>query len=502
MRLRRSLPAGLEKALGAALCLAALVIVWLASAPRSTHAANNEGVTGLPADVTPSLSVAGIWQPVDGQYINTQNHGALANTFIGNIDLINGREGIVVAGWSFSGFSTSSTTITPVKIALLDQQPDGTLQLSTSKYISNPQTNGSSSVVMADFNRDGIQDIFLAAHNESPPLPASSTAYLSNADGTYSKVDVGDLVEAHDGNLAYINGSPTVFTGSYYTTPPPNGHANTAIQFKGNGFDVTQDIGTSSSSVAVADFYGDGIYSAVFGDDIYGPNYPYVPDYVEGIYLWRLKNLGLSGNPVNVGNPYFDTPQYAAYQSFQDPHGKQHNARVWTDDFNHDGMRDIVVQGSIWSPTAGTQKTILQMFQNAGGYRFTDVTDLLATAYDKNGTECDYTPQIRDIDGSGINSYLSAGTPVYGNVSQPNSNYLIVNDGTGNLEVALHEQLNTYGVQVMSWLRKNPPAGLYIPQSPDPGYAIPKLRAYQTSNGRSELPRGRGRNDHRQHLCQ
>ena len=450
---------------------------------HNVHAAGAEGVTGLPVDVTPLLSIAGVWQPIADQYIASEGQGAFvpgsAVPFAGNIKLPNGREGLVLNGWHSSGASTATpTSITPVNMVLLEQQPDGTLATATSKYISDPQTNGSGSVVVADFNQDGIQDIFLAAHNEYPPLPASSTAYLSNANGTYSKVVVGDQVEAHDGNLAYINGTPTVLTGSYYTTLPPNVHANTAIQYNGTkAFNVVQNIGTSSSSTAVADFYGDGTYSAVFGDDIYGPNYPFVSNYIEGIYLWPLTNLAVSGNPVNVGNPYFDTPQYASYQSFQDPHGKQHNYRVRTEDLNHDGMVDIIVQGSIWNAALGVQRSIIQIFQNNGNYRFTDLTDSLNKQFDQGVTECDYMPQLRDIDASGVNSYLS-GALSYS--SQPAANYLIVNDGSGNLQVALHETLNLYGRQVVAWLNQHPPPQSYVPA--DSG--IPAVRAYQTPNGR------------------
>src|SRR5262249_45102197 len=157
------------------------------------YAAGAEGVTGLPADVTPLLSIAGVWQPIADQYINAQGQGAFVPgatvPYAGNIKLRNGREGLVLNGWHSSGSSTAvPTSITPVNMAFLEQQADGSLRLATSTYISDPQTNGGASVVTADFNQDGVQDIFLAAHNEYPALPASSTAYLSNANGTYSKV--------------------------------------------------------------------------------------------------------------------------------------------------------------------------------------------------------------------------------------------------------------------------------------------------------------------------
>jgi hypothetical protein len=133
-----------------------------------------------------------------------------------------------------------------VNIAILEQQADGTLQLATSKYLADPQTNGGNNVLIADFNQDGIADFFLPAHNENPPLPATSSAYLSKADGKYAKVTIGDRVEAHAATLAYVSGAPTVFTGGYYGLPD-------ADSWNGSTFTVIPQTGLgSSSSMAVA----------------------------------------------------------------------------------------------------------------------------------------------------------------------------------------------------------------------------------------------------------
>ena len=67
----------------------------------------------------------------------------------------------------------------------------------------------------ADFNGDGISDIFLAAHNESPTIGASSTVYLSDKAGSYNKLVLGDSVTAHQPNLVYVNGIPTVFVSPF-----------------------------------------------------------------------------------------------------------------------------------------------------------------------------------------------------------------------------------------------------------------------------------------------
>jgi hypothetical protein len=243
-----------------------------------------------------------------------------------------------------------------------------------------------------------------------------------------------------------------------------------------NDFSIVPDTGVgNTSSVAVADFYGTGTYAAVYGDFTYGPNYRYDPAALRGIYLYKLADRKPTGNAIAIGTPYFDRkPQYASYPSFMEPQ-KTHTVRVWVDDFNHDAKLDIVTQGQIWHASAGPQKNILQMFRNDGAYAFTDVTDELNPDYNENCHQHEYQPQLRDVDGSGINTYLLA-TPSY-NPSQPPCNYVLVNDGTGRLHVALHEILNTYGRQILKWATKSRElSGLFVQHAP-------QLRAYRTSNG-------------------
>ncbi|MBL8169609.1 MAG: VCBS repeat-containing protein [Acidobacteria bacterium] len=459
---------------------ATLTVTKPGSTPTST-----EAITSLPADITPLLSIAGVWQPVANQYLRSDDNGTLANLFPQNIRLPSGREGLIITGWSCCN-APASAPITPINIAVLEQQPDGTLQLATPKYVSDPQTNGGNNVVVADFNNDGRQDFFLPAHNESPHKPASSTAYLSNPNGTYSKVTIGDLVQAHGAALAYINGLPTVFTASYYVAP---GYSDTVNHYGPNGFTTVPDIGVgANASVAVGDFYGDGTYSFVCGDCWYGPGFPgntTKPGHL-GIQLWKLSGLRPAGQPFDVGTPYFNgKAQYAGYPSFLDPF-KTHNARTWVDDFNHDGKLDILVQGMIYLAGRPQQKNMLQMFQNNVSYQFTDVTDRLNPQYDEDSSQVEYTPQIRDIDSSGVNSYLlsSHSEKSYGGQTGVFNagNYVLVNDGGGNLRVALHETLNNYSQQVVAWLASNPSFAEFVrPYFP---YYQPRLRAYMTEGGK------------------
>jgi uncharacterized protein (TIGR03437 family) len=447
-------------------------------------AAGNEGVTGLPADVTSMLSIAGVWQPTADQLLNPTPPpplvaaGDIGNSFFGNIRLPNGREGFVVTGWSIN----SATTLTPIDLVILEQQPDGTLQIATSKYVSDPQTNGGANVIVGDFNGDGVDDFMLPAHNEAPFVPAASTAYLSGPDGKFTKVALNDKVEAHSASLTNLNGVKTVFTSGYYSTGQPDPHGDTAVQYAGGSFQVVNDIGIDgNSSIAVGDLEGKGTYTAVCGDCVSGPGYPYnenAPNF-RGLLMWRLSGLQAIGQSILLGTPYFNgKPQYASYPSAWDP-VKTHNMRIWLDDFNHDGKLDVVVEGAIWGAT-GFSKSKLQMFQNGGGLRFSDVTDVLGAQYDENTTLNEGCPQVRDIDGSGINSYLLGSIAQY--FEPASANYILLNDGTGTLQVALHETLNTYVHQILAWLKANPafpPSKYYIDEN-----SKPVIRAYLTADGK------------------
>ena len=471
---------------GSASASATLTVTSSGTAPAVT-----EAITDLPPDITPLLSIAGIWQPVANQYLRFGANGGDGNgsiiPYAQNILLANGREGIVAAGWSCCDARTSDNTsaagkpITPVNIAILEQQPDGSLRLATSKYANDPQTNGAGRVLVGDFNRDGIQDFFLPAYNESPFQPASSTAYVSRSDGTYSKITVGDFVEGHGGTVEDIKDSPTVFVVGYnancsYTICIPNSY----VWNGSNGFTIVPQTGMqTASSIAVGDFYGDGTYSAVYGDMNAGVNLPNVPNWVNGLYLYHLSGLIPAGNPAKVGEPYFnDKPEWAQYVGHVDPHGETHSYHTFLDDFNHDGQLDIVVQDSIYPFAPNGGPNILQMFKNVGNYTFTDVTDVLDPQYDPYTTESDYDPQVRDLDHSGINSYLFAAHSYSTQVAA--SNYLIVNDGSGNLRPALHETLNRYGQQVIAWLATQPSLAAFSPFSAPQ----PDVRLYQTADGK------------------
>ncbi|HZW20193.1 DUF4214 domain-containing protein [Noviherbaspirillum sp.] len=438
---------------------------------------------------TPSLTLAGIWTPIDQAYlVPNKNYGGLAQTTIAHVSF-GGGNGLFISGWGWTGDFGSNATIStpePVHIAVLKPLADGTLQLATSEFLDSDLTNGANAAAVADFNKDGKEDVFLPAHNESPFVATPSTLYLANDKGGFNKIVMNDAVMAHDAQLSLVNNVPTVIASTF--TP-----GDTNPIYTWNNGALRQTTGTNLSQVfhqsaVIGNFGADGSYAVAMGD-VYsntpGENF-------------KIKVYGYANGDITSTTPLATiTPYLAAKHPGFTSHygaGTAHTYRMFTDDFNHDGKADLLAAQSMWVQ-GSSYPTALQMIQNQGNNQFTDKTDQLASVINQNGVELDYQMQMVDLDGSGIDSYLlasvSAGNFVDGKLTFDNSrsqNYLLLNDGTGKLYDALHEDFAGLGNQVVQFLKQVQPQydgtnqSYYIGNDLE-SVGIPKFIAYQTADG-------------------
>lgn len=447
-----------------------------------------------PSRLTFAPSIAGVWKYVDDGYVSASNGGILASSFFGNVRLGSAQlTGVVMTGWNYSGFHNTAASVVPVNLGILEQQPDGTLLLDTSGYVDTAATRGGGSVVVADFNADGRDDVFLAAHNESPFLLQPSTVLLSNAQGTFTKVTLPDAVMAHDAQLAHIDGQPVVITASFTETDQP--FTSPTYSWNGSGFTITDgalraQTAAIGMSVALADFDGDGHEELVIGDLITGPGVPFHDNWKFRIALCDWTGADIAGDaPLALITPYFEAR--AAYQAVASHWGpaNTHSFRVWVDDFNHDARPDIVAAQSLWTQANNEWPTMLQMLQNNGDFQFADVSDALNADFDKGLNELDYSMQRVDLDGSGILSYLSARSAPsefdgqqWAPRDDRQGNFLLVNDGTGRMHMAMHEEFVAIGDQVLAYAGSmyDDSQTLYV----DPHQPTPKLHGYQDAAGR------------------
>lgn len=435
------------------------------------------------SDITPLLSMAGEWKPID--------KADTAVIFFYGTPRIgpDQREGVLLAGWAYNGFDNKSTDITPVRVALLEQNDDGTLRDGTARLLPSALTNGAGSVVWSDFNGDGRDDIFLAAHNESPFMLKSSTAYLSRPDGIFARVDVGDAVMAHHATLGTWNGAPAVVMASFGTesvvTPvDPVGAFIAAYTFDG-GLGFTQnwrsnDVG--AMSIATGDFLGKGYEQVILGGftEAHQIN-PVSNDETMRVVMFDRNGDALASVWSRLPGPYFNgKPQYASVPSYWDPKSKSHQSRLWSDDLNQDGVLDLVVGTEIWPGW----RSMLQLLVNEGDGRFVDRTDDWAMPWNEKGAY-DYSLRAVDLDGSGIKTWLAAQMASHCQTTpcppDDHGNYVLVNDGTGQFHRAMHEQFTAIGVQVSRWLNRRLEGTAYVMGSEQP---TPRMIPYRNGAGR------------------
>ena len=427
----------------------------------------------------PTLSNAGTWVPVtDNKVLSSSYNGTLANTFHAVISLgSNGYYGMVVSGWGYSGWPPALASTAPVSMALLTPDANGNLSINTAQYITDPVTNGSGSAIVADFNGDGRNDIVLLAHNESPFIPMPSTAWLSNANGGFTKVTLNDLVMAHDAELVHINGQPAIASATFTTDDhgnPMAGALRNPIYTYSNGVFVVSSpanvsnlggmdttIVNSGGTVGLEIARGDvgGSWTQATGWD------------AQNINLYAFNGTDVTSmTPVQSIVPYLSTlPQYASFPSQIGGTGLTHTYRLWSEDLNNDGKQDILAGESMWSQTNPDFPSALQVLINRGDGTFKDETAMLNAGMGLNTSEMDYNPNFVDLDHSGIKTLLFAGSTSWGSMARQ-ADYVLLNDGTGHLYVALHDQFASLAQQVFAYLgmwhndSSTPPRFIAIPQ--------------------------------------
>jgi hypothetical protein len=162
------------------------------------------------------MQYAGSWIPVNVSQLSSTYSGSVAFGFESLVKINGNQYGLIVTGWNYSGPVNAQPV--KVKIGLFVPDSSGNLTLQTDNYISDPYTNGSGSVVVADFNNDGLEDIFLAAHTENPMTPLSSTVYFQKSAGGFSKITLNDKIIAHDAKLINFDNKPMVLTSTFDAT--------------------------------------------------------------------------------------------------------------------------------------------------------------------------------------------------------------------------------------------------------------------------------------------
>jgi hypothetical protein len=471
----------INRSMSALTALTAITLVCSAGQAQATPGTDIR--TYLTANITPMLSIAGTWLPID-------TTAGLVGPFWNVVKLgTSQREGVALAGWAFNGsFSSTLPDATPVRAALLEQQANGTLRDASSALLGNPITNGAGAVIVADFNGEGLDDMVFPAHNESPFIWKHSTAYLSRPDGLLDKIILGDNVMNHDSRLVTLDGQKKILSRSFGGSGVNGNGPGFNVIYSWNGATLVADTSLGDlggMSVLAGPITGNSDNWLIIGDSTGGPGIAWSASNPMLNYAYPY-NAGVLGTPpVTLPKPYFnDKPAYAGYSSFWDPYSKSHTSRLWSTDLNQDGLPDILAGQEIWTPeAAGLQKAVFQLLINRGNMVFTDDTDTLAPEFSQD-SYIDYSVRLADVDGSGIDTMFLSSNSAYSDAADATKQgqYILVNDGTGHLYAAMHDEFRAMRTQIATFLQSALPSGSYVSPNITPQYI-----AYRTATNAINL---------------
>jgi hypothetical protein len=434
-----------------------------------------------PMQTNPTLSLIGLWSPVPASQLSSSYSGGLAMSLSGLVSTAAGY-GVVFTGWTFPNQAPADPY--DVSVAYLAPGANGPTLSSTA--LANSVVEGTQSVLTADFNGDGRSDIVLLPYNEKPFAAAAGTAFMSNGSGGYDRVTMPGAVNAHDAQVAYLSGRPVVITATMQGTADQ--HANAMFSYANGVWTETVSPTLNKpgfgNSQALAPFGPGGAYRLVRGDNLFDYTAPGIAGASDiAVYAFDTLSMGLSDTAANPTplqriTPYLSTlPQFKSYASSIGT-GLTHTYRLWTEDLNHDGAPDLISGQTMWSQTATDYPSALQVLMNKGDGTFVDATSALAGGVGVNHDFFDYSPQFVDIDGSGIKTLLFASSTYQGAARQ--TNYVLLNDGTGKLYVALHDQFQALHEAAVTYVKQQYPAssGYYFNDN-----AFSKFIAVPQANG-------------------
>lgn len=299
----------------------------------------------------------------------------------------------------------------PVKIYKLNN--DGTIVDSTVEILGGATVASVNVPLVADFNHDGIDDLFLPGYTDTQDL-APSMAFISRPGQSHIRVDLPDPVWAHgsvvidannDGHLDVMDSWGNLWfndgTGSF--------------TFREHTHRSTPGFWIHGSGICAGDFNNSGRQQIVLTDQMVDSNIGPIADTV-------IFELGPTGLPV--AQHYLPVPVLDKNSTVTEI---SHDVACRVADFNNDGLLDILVfsrplPGSteLWS-----NQGVVQVLINRGNWQFEDVTERSMEQYDTT-VLVSYTATVIDLNGDGKLD-LWAG---YFDFASGNSNQALLNNGS------------------------------------------------------------------------
>jgi len=309
--------------------------------------------------------------------------------------------------------------------------------------------------LIADFNRDGIDDIFFAGFTDGDSASQSnqSVAFMSRSGQSHLRVDVPGLTWSHGATVLDLNNDGWLDVANQY--------GDFWINNQSNGFTYMANYSSWSGSQA---FRGSGLCS---GDlDSSGTTSIVAVDVstasaFKDTWIYKLDSNLQSYKVAELPIPYFE-------RSNTTTTARSHDVSCVVGDLNNDGRLDIVVVSYLYdnsvTNTAGAQ-SMVQIYMNQGNLTFTETTDTAIAGYNQS-TLASYTPKLIDLNGDGkLDLWLmNTNSTVSSSGTAESANQAWINSGTGTFTKTKSSYLNivVQAYNLLSGSNSNT-AGIMIP---------------------------------------
>lgn len=338
-----------------------------------------------------------------------------------------GDQYVVVSGWLAN--SSPASTVKIYRLSGTGPRPQwgtGTITDATADVLGSEFAWSVNYPQVADFNRDGIDDIFFPGFTDGPNLSQNnaSVVFLSKAGQSHKRVDLAGLTWNHgttvldanqDGWLDVINSN-----GEMWINTQADG-----FTYRAKDTFRTIKHPLAGAGVCAGDLDGSGATQVVLTDQ-------------TGLQASQLiYKLNANMEPIYQGAlpvPYFDKNNTNATVN------RSHDVSCQIVDVNGDGRQDVVVisylHDNTVTRTIGAQ-SMVQIYYNLGGYVFSDATDVSMSGYNQ-GALASYTPKVVDFNGDGYPDIWLMNTN-----RAESGNQVWLNDGTGKFKQSRKQDFNT-----------------------------------------------------------
>lgn len=290
-----------------------------------------------------------------------------------------GAKYVVLSGWY-----VGDTTAPPVKVYRL---VNGTATDATTDILGSNHSISTNYPVVADFNHDGIDDIFFAGFTDSPGvLNNPSYAFVSRPGQSHQLVNVPGQTWSHgstaadvnnDGHIDVINSQGHIWlndgTGQFTFNTRKDWQQGYAEYVSGSG-------------VCAGDFDGSGTTQIVATDLALNGTAP-----IQDTYIFKFDSTLAPTRMAILPTPWFDTNNNTATEL-------SHDVSCTVGDLNNDGWQDIIVVSA--KNGVAIPESRVQVYLNRGNWQFDDVTSSAMTGW-STATLSSYTPRLVDFNGDG-----------------------------------------------------------------------------------------------------